>query len=186
MSRLLGLAPATEPSTETLLGAHHPADSDRVRRAIAAACDRGRPFALETRILDPARGQRSIVLLGEPFVDERGDVRGIEGVCADITASRPVETDADRSEALQAEITQMHAAMASRAVIEQAKGILMLLTGCREQVAFDLLAHMSSHTHRKVRDVAQALAASAAGDAPLPVDVAVILRDACPPGHPVV
>ena len=45
--------------------------------------------------------------------------------------------------------------MASRATIEQAKGILMLLTSCGDQVAFDLLAHISSHTHRKVRDVAQ-------------------------------
>ena len=44
--------------------------------------------------------------------------------------------------------------MASRACIEQAKGILMLLTSCGDQVAFDLLAHISSHTHRKVRDVA--------------------------------
>src|SRR3712207_4465162 len=185
MRRLLGLAPAAEPCTEALLSAHHPADSDRVRKAVAAACDRGRPFALETRILDPARGQRSIVLIGEPFADERGDVRGVEGVCADVTASRPVETEADRSEALQAEITQMHAAMASRAVIEQAKGILMLLTSCREQGAFDLLTHISSHTHRKVRDVAQSLAESAAGDARLPGDVAGILRDACPPVRPV-
>src|SRR3712207_8195878 len=63
----------------------------------------------------------------------------------------------------------------------QAKGILMLLTNCREQVAFELLTHISSHTHRKVRDVAQALTASAAGEARLPGDVAAILRDACPP-----
>ena len=55
--------------------------------------------------------------------------------------------------------------MASRATIEQAKGILMLLTSCGEQVAFDLLAHISSHTHRKVRDVAQSITESASGSA---------------------
>ena len=52
-------------------------------------------------------------------------------------------------------------------------------------MAFELLTHISSHTHRKVRDVAQSLTESAAGGAPLPHDVAAILRDACPPGRPV-
>ena len=42
----------------------------------------------------------------------------------------------------------------------------MLLTSCSDQVAFDLLAHISSHTHRKVRDVAQAITESAPGAHP--------------------
>ena len=74
--------------------------------------------------------------------------------------------------------------MASRAAIEQAKGILMLLTSCGDQVAFDLLAHISSHTHRKVRDVALVITESAAGRARLPDDVRAIIRDACPPTQP--
>jgi AmiR/NasT family two-component response regulator len=74
--------------------------------------------------------------------------------------------------------------MASRATIEQSKGILMLLTNCSEQVAFDLLAHISSHTHRKVRDVAQSITDSASGAAGLPDDVRTIIRDACPPTPP--
>jgi AmiR/NasT family two-component response regulator len=90
----------------------------------------------------------------------------------------------ERVHALQAEVEQMRAAMASRAAIEQAKGILMLLTSCSDQVAFDLLAHISSHTHRKVRDVAQVITASAAGSAPLPADIRGIIRDACPPSQP--
>ena len=188
MRGLLGLDESTAPSTTALLGAHQPADGDRLRIALTAARERGRPFALETRLLHPARGQRSLVLIGEPVRDESGALRGVEGVCADITGTRPVtdpETEADRSEALQTEVTQMRAAMASRAVIEQAKGILMLLTRCGDQVAFELLTHISSHTHRKVRDVAQALTVSAAGGAPVPTDVAAILRDACPPAGPV-
>lgn len=67
------------------------------------------------------------------------------------------------------------------AVIEQAKGVLMLLTGCADQVAFDLLTHISSHTHRKVREIAQELVGSATGRSPLPDDVKAILHDACPP-----
>jgi hypothetical protein len=97
----------------------------------------------------------------------------------------PVETrDDDRVRALELEVSQLRTAMASRAVIEQAKGVLMLLTGCADTVAFDLLTHISSHTHRKVRDIASILVGSATGGCPLPDDVRAILRDACPPSHP--
>ena len=72
--------------------------------------------------------------------------------------------------------------MASRAKIEQSKCILMVVTNCTVSVAFDLLTHISSHTHRKVRDVAQAIIDSASGGSPLPADVRAILHDACPPG----
>src|ERR687894_2019312 len=88
----------------------------------------------------------------------------------------PESVDDDRVRALELEVAQLRTAMASRAVIEQAKGVLMLLTGCTEQVSFDLLTHMSSHTHRKVRDIAQELVASATGQCPLPADVRAILR----------
>ena len=107
-----------------------------------------------------------------------------------LTPLSPVEavaspgTDADRVHALEVEVAQLRTAMASRAVIEQAKGVLMLLTGCGDQVAFDVLTHISSHTHRKVRDVASELVGSATGRCALPDDVKGILRDACPPSHP--
>lgn len=94
----------------------------------------------------------------------------------------PAHADAERAAALEVEVAQLRAAMASRAAIEQAKGILMLLTGCTDEVAFDLLSHISGHTHRKLRDVAQAITASASGGAGLPADIRTILRDACPPG----
>ncbi|MGY1774099.1 ANTAR domain-containing protein [Blastococcus sp. SYSU D00813] len=89
----------------------------------------------------------------------------------------------DRLQALETEVAQMRTAMASRAVIEQAKGILMLLAGCSDQVAFDVLTHISSTTHRKVRDLAVAITESACGRSPLPADVQAAIRDVCPPPH---
>jgi ANTAR domain len=120
------------------------------------------------------------VIHGEPTPGPRGAATTVEGACIDITDGRAAHDDTV-VEALQTELGQLRTAMASRATIEQAKGALMLLTSCSEQVAFELLAHMSSHTHRKVRDVATSITESAAGRAPLPDDIRGILRDACPP-----
>ena len=57
---------------------------------------------------------------------------------------------------------QMQAAMDSRAVIEQAKGIIMGDRRCTADEAFAILAKLSQDTNRKLRDVAAALVARAA------------------------
>jgi GAF domain-containing protein len=59
---------------------------------------------------------------------------------------------------------QMQAAMDSRAVIEQAKGIIMGERRCTAEEAFSILTKVSQDTNRKVRDVAAALVARAAQD----------------------
>jgi hypothetical protein len=180
-----GLPPtAAPPATEEYLRFQHAEDRPRIREAIAGACAEGRAFALETRIVRADGHDRAVVLVGEPQRDPTGAVAAVEGMCVDITDCRHPGPDGDRTRALEAEVEQMRAAMASRATIEQAKGILMLLTGCGDPVAFDLLAHISSHTHRKVRDVAEVITRSAAGSMRLPDDVRAIIRDACPPTQP--
>lgn len=56
---------------------------------------------------------------------------------------------------------QLQEAMSSRAVIEQAKGILMAAYGCDAAAAFARLTARSQHTHRKLRDVARDIVAQA-------------------------
>jgi hypothetical protein len=181
MYALHGLRPGTaEPCTEVLLHHQHPDDRRRTLEALTGACTLGRPFTVQSRILRADGEQRTVILLGEPELEPTGGVSAVEGVCIDVTASVP-EAEPERVRVLEAEVEQLKCAMASRATIEQAKGILMLLTSCSEQVAFDLLAHISSHTHRKVRDVARSITESASGTAKLPDDVCAIIRDACPP-----
>jgi hypothetical protein len=185
MFTLHGLAPqATEPCTEVLLEHLHTEDRARTVAAITSACTTARAFSLEIRVVRADGEHRSVVFLGEPDLDPDGHVSAVEGMCIDITDCRLPGSETEQAHALQTEVVQLRAAMASRAAIEQAKGILMLLTSCGDQVAFDLLAHISSHTHRKVRDVAQSITESAAGHARLPDDVRAILRDACPPAQP--
>jgi len=185
MFALHGL-PSTSPppATEEYLRYQHAADRARVLEAIARACTDARAFALETCIRRADGRQRAVVLVGEPQLAPTGEVVAVEGMCVDITDCRRPDSEIERARALEAEVGQMRAAMASRAAIEQAKGILMLLTSCGDQVAFDLLAHISSHTHRKVREVAEVITRSAAGHGRLPDDIRAIVRDACPPSRP--
>ena len=56
---------------------------------------------------------------------------------------------------------QMRQALESRAVIEQAKGVLMAQHGGDAADAFDRLVELSQRTNRKLREVAQAVVESA-------------------------
>jgi len=60
----------------------------------------------------------------------------------------------------------MRRAMETRAVIEQAKGILIANQHCTPEQAFELLIRLSQTTHRKLRDCAADLVASTAEGRP--------------------
>jgi hypothetical protein len=181
MFEIQGLPIGTaEASTELLLQHLDQEDRAATLGALTAACTEARAFTLRARIVRRDGEQRSVVLVGEPDAGPDG-AGAVDGLVIDLTDCPGPADASDRASALEAEVVQMRAAMASRATIEQAKGILMLLTTCSDTVAFDLLAHISSHTHRKVRDVAESITGSASGHAPLPPDVRAIIRDACPP-----
>jgi GAF domain-containing protein len=60
----------------------------------------------------------------------------------------------------------MRRAMETRAVIEQAKGILIAQQHCTPEQAFELLTRLSQTTHRKLRDCAADLVSSTAEDRP--------------------
>lgn len=66
-------------------------------------------------------------------------------------------------EATAALAEQMRHAMASRAVIEQAKGIIMRDQGCSSEEAFETLVHMSQTSNIKLRDLVQRLLDDVAG-----------------------
>jgi GAF domain-containing protein len=59
---------------------------------------------------------------------------------------------------------QLRTAMASRATIEQAKGIIMATVGCDADTAFERLAQQSQHENRKLREIAEDLVRQARRD----------------------
>jgi len=61
---------------------------------------------------------------------------------------------------------QLETALTSRAVIDQAKGVLMMRHGCTADEAFQRLAEESQHSNVKLRDVASAIVESVIGKSP--------------------
>ncbi|WP_254650393.1 ANTAR domain-containing protein [Streptomyces sp. GbtcB7] len=83
---------------------------------------------------------------------------------------------------LRAITAQLRRALASRAVIDQARGMVMALTPCSSARAWDLLVDVSQHCNVKLRDVAAALVATAKGEA-LPEQLQRELRRALRRAH---
>lgn len=82
--------------------------------------------------------------------------------------SAPPEEDA----ALLAEVVELRArneqlgqALTSRALIDQARGMMMALAPCPSDRAWDLLVDVSQHCNIKLRDVAEAVVATTRGRA---------------------
>jgi hypothetical protein len=176
-------AGSVQPTVGLLLAHVHTEDRPGLRDALSTAGTAGTPFAREYRVLRMDGRERTALLVCEPETDPAGTVTALSGLVVDVSGTREDAPTDEQVRHLETEVEQLRSAMASRAAIEQAKGILMLLMGCGDQVAFDLLAHISSHTHRKVRDVAVSIIESACGHSTLPDDVREILHDACPPGR---
>ncbi|EFL31908.1 conserved hypothetical protein [Streptomyces viridochromogenes DSM 40736] len=75
---------------------------------------------------------------------------------------------AERLHVLQEEVEQLRQAIASRPVIDQARGILMATHGCTSDEAWHILRETSQLSNTKLREVAAAVTASAETNAPPP------------------
>ncbi len=71
---------------------------------------------------------------------------------------------AQRSAHLVRTNADLQRAMSSRAVIDQALGVVMAQNRCDADHAFEILRQASQHRNQKLRDVATAVVASVAGD----------------------
>ncbi|NKE60409.1 GAF and ANTAR domain-containing protein [Lentzea sp. PSKA42] len=76
------------------------------------------------------------------------------------TASAAI-TSAHRAQRFREHIGHLEQALLSRAVIEQAKGVLMAVHTCTADEAFSMLVERSQRENRKLRDVAKNLLDSA-------------------------
>jgi len=151
MYALHGFSPGEVVPTTALLMAHKHAD-DRARTEVRLreALSTGEPFCCRHRIIDAAGRVHMVLSLAEPVCDERGTVVAVQGFFIDVTDSlrRAVEQEAH---------TAVVRATQSRAVIEQAKGLLVGIYGIDPEAAFNLLRWHSQQTNTKVRDLAEGM-----------------------------
>ncbi|MFJ3420662.1 ANTAR domain-containing protein [Streptomyces sp. NBC_00252] len=90
----------------------------------------------------------------------------------------PAETDLlAELDQLRAQNAQLLLALETRAVIDQARGMVMALAPCSGDRAWDLLVDVSQHCNIKLRVVATALVATTADEA-LPAPIQRELRRA--------
>ncbi|MFF4014081.1 ANTAR domain-containing response regulator [Streptomyces sp. NPDC001843] len=95
------------------------------------------------------------------------------------TASAVALERAEKLRVLQEEIGQLRRAIASRPLIDQARGVLMATHACTSDQAWDILRETSQRSNTKLHTVAAAVTASAtAGGPPLPEDLRDALRTA--------
>jgi hypothetical protein len=153
VQRLHGYEPGTvSPTTELVLAHKHPDDRPQVAETIDDMLHTHRAFSTRHRILDTSGVVHHVVVVGDQLTDHHDAVIGTHGYYVDITPSSE-RTNDELITAKVAEITE------HRAVIEQAKGMLMLVYGLDPAAAFDLLKWRSQETNIKLRRLAQQVVA---------------------------
>jgi PAS domain S-box-containing protein len=153
VQRMHGYQPgAVTPTTELVLSHKHPEDRDQVAQTIATIRRTGQPLSSRHRIIDTSGKVRSVIVVGDELRDERGRLVGTQGFYIDATLDQREQQD---------QITVRLAAIAeNRAVIEQAKGVLMAIYGITADRAFEILAWRSQETNVKVRELASRFVAA--------------------------
>jgi hypothetical protein len=139
------------PTTPLMLSHKHPDDRARVDGLLRRAAETGQPFSSVHRIRDAQGETRTLAVTGQGRRDPAtGRVTELFGYFIDVTDSHREAAARDATASIQASAER-------RAVIEQAKGVLMVIYGIDEEAAFDLLRQASNLANIAVRDIAYSL-----------------------------
>jgi PAS domain S-box-containing protein len=156
MYRIHGFEPGEIVPSSALVRSHvHPDDRAAAEESRREALERGEPFSFVHRITTAAGRDRVVVAAGH-LEHEDDETPVIVGHLIDITDVRQEAVDRQLDGAVEDFVE-------SRAVIEQAKGVLVQLYSVEPDTAWAVLRAFSADSNRKVRDIA-GLLVEAAGD----------------------
>jgi hypothetical protein len=145
VAQMHGYAPGqVRPTTALVMSHKHPDDAANVEQLIKAMSGQGRPFSSRHRIIDTRGRIHPVVVIGEKLCGDDGEVIGSQGLYVDLI---DVDDGGTVEDAI-ADFTE------HRALIEQAKGILMMTYGISAERAFDILVWRSQETNTKLRKLA--------------------------------
>jgi hypothetical protein len=131
-----------------LLSHKHPDDRRHVQDQLDRALTSKRSFSSRHRFIDTSGKVHDAMVLADRMYDETGAVVGTSGYYVDLTATFV----ATRQVALDEALPDLFEA---RAVIEQAKGILMAVYRVSPEQAFGVLRWRSQETNTKLRCLAK-------------------------------
>jgi PAS domain S-box-containing protein len=164
VQKMHGYAPGTiTPTTELVLSHKHPDDYRHIADTLQLIRQTRQAFSSRHRIRDVNGRIHHVVVVGDLLTDEGGTVVGTHGFYIDVS---PAEEE--REEQLTARVAEI---TENRAVIEQAKGMLMAIYGVSADTAFETIKWRSQETNVKLRLLAEQIAIdfrAAAENATLP------------------
>jgi len=147
VAQMHGYEPGTvQPTTDLVLSHKHPDDVAQVKGLLKQS---SAPFSSRHRIITTQGETRKVVVVGDA-VFEDDQVVGTRGFYIDITDA----SNADVQDALGEEL---EAIIAHREIIDEAKGMLMLLYGLNADSAFAILRWRSQELNIKLHTVAAEL-----------------------------
>lgn len=151
--RIHGFDPGSVvPTTDLAMRHIHPDDLDRAWESREAVVAEQEPFSFLHRLITASRAERVVLAAGH--LEDHDGEPVVNGHLVDITDVREDAVNVELDSAVSAFVGQ-------RAVIEQAKGVLMQLYSVDADTAWALLRAFSADTNRKVRDIADFLTAAA-------------------------
>jgi hypothetical protein len=149
VTRMHGYEPGSVvPTTELLLSHKHPADRQHVQELLDRALHSKASFSSRHRFIDTAGKVHDAIVVADRMYDQTGAVVGTAGHYVDLTDTF-VET---RQVVLDEALPDLFEA---RAVIEQAKGVLMAIYRVSADQAFGVLRWRSQETNTKLRALAK-------------------------------
>ncbi len=152
VEQIHGYQPGTvTPTTDLVLSHKHPDDYPHIAATLDDIRRAHKPFSTRHRIITVQGDVRDVVVLGERFHDNMGEVIGTQGFYLDVTP-----TNKQRQESISEAVAEI---ADSRAAIEQAKGVLMFVYGIGPDAAFDILKWRSQDANVRLRALAEQLVA---------------------------
>ena len=152
---VLGFEPGEVVPTTGLLRSHlHPDDESRALEVGLRVLRHGEPFSAYFRIIDAGTRVRRLLAVGQPRANGTGEVCGIEGHVVDLTEANEALSRVEVTAAVNDFKTH-------RAVIEQAKGVLVQVCAIDPDTAFAALVRLSKQSNVRVRVVSERLVEAA-------------------------
>jgi ANTAR domain/PAS fold len=152
VQRMHGYPPGSiNPTTELVLSHKHADDYRHVADTLAEIRRTRRAFSSRHRIRDTQGREHHVVVVGDQLCGDDGGVVGTHGFYVDVTPS-----EKERQQEVSAAVAEISE---NRAVIEQAKGMLMMTYGIDTTTAFELLKWRSQQNNTKLRTLAERIVA---------------------------